>query len=110
MLVLGILRECLRLGILEPFARQYLYYKEMAEKGIAVKSNAQTSAAHNDALKKPNASVPNKDVVNHRPKGMNKATWKRERSAVRFAEQGWQFAYYIMYWPYGMVSMQSLDD
>lgn len=104
-LVLGILRECLRLGVLEPFARQYLFYKDMVEKGVvSVGLNLQTVAANGDLpLPKPPKLVSNKNAINRRPKGMSKATWKRERSAVRFAEQGWQITYYIIYWFLGLV-------
>ena len=119
-LVLGILRECLRLGILEPFGRQYLYRKDMAEKnavdaalkianGIAngiINRDASTANDGRASISPPaqRPSIASKDVVNRRPTGMSKATWRRERSALRFAEQGWQFAYYIIYWPLGMVS------
>jgi very-long-chain ceramide synthase len=115
-LVLGILRECLRLGCFEPFGRQYLYRKDMVGKrppGTAanVAANgavgAHMSTANGEpagAPSPPHASpTPTKNVVNTRPKGMSKAAWMRERSAVRFAEQGWQITYYLVYWPLGLV-------
>ena len=105
-LVLGILRECLRLGVLEPFARQYLYYKDMADNGViaGIGVKAQSLPVNGDVpLPKPPALVTNKNAVNRRPKGMSKATWKRERSAVRCAEQGWQLTYYMIYWSLGLV-------
>lgn len=103
-LVLGILREGLRLGVLEPFARQYLYRKDMTElrrKGVVANGSANGHTAATGVTRSPVPS--SKNVVNQRPKGMSKVTWKRERSAIRFAEQGWQFAYYIVYWPLGLV-------
>ncbi|KAF8591576.1 longevity assurance proteins LAG1/LAC1 [Ramaria rubella] len=116
-LVLGILRECLRLGFLEPFGRQYLYRKDMVDKGAvdtALKTanglvngivTSPKSAVNGDSSHATTSTSPplisSKNVVNQRPKGMSKAVWKRERSVVRFAEQGWQFAYYIVYWPLG---------
>ena len=105
-LVLGILRECLRLGFLEPFARQYLYRKDVLENSAVDPVNgtangARKSEANGDPPRPPHP--PNKNLVKQRPIGMSKTTWIRERSAVRFAEQGWQFTYYIVYWPLGLV-------
>lgn len=107
--VLGILRECLRLGILEPFARQYLYRKDMAElskKGARNGSTNGHAASNGDfhpALPPPKPVVSStKNVVKRRPKGMDKTTWRRERSTLRFAEQGWQLTYYLVYSPLGL--------
>ena len=112
-LVLGILRECLRLVLFEPFARQYLYRKDMVEEGALgavngtpnVVGNGYTSASNGDpgVVLRKQSSNPGQNVVGQRPNSMSKAARKRERSAVRFAEQGWQFTYYIVYWPLGMV-------
>jgi very-long-chain ceramide synthase len=117
-LVLGILRECLRLVFLEPFARQYLYRKDMLESktvngtanGVA---DTRKLAANGNPAHPPvppqSSLVSNQDVVKQRPRGMSKTTWIRERRAVRFAEQGWQFTYYIVYWPLGLVGHAELD-
>jgi len=109
---LGLLREFLRLGVFEPFGRYYLYRKDMAElskKGAARNGSANGHTAANGhsghTVAKPvkPVSASTKNVVKKRPRGMDKATWKRERSTVRFAEQGWQLTYYLIYWPLGMV-------
>jgi acyl-CoA-dependent ceramide synthase len=96
------------LGLLEPFARQYLFRKDMAEsKRNILNGSANGHTAPNGTpanVHKPAIRISSKDVVNQRPKGMRRDTWKRERSTIRFAEQGWQFLYYIVYWPLGMVN------
>lgn len=33
----------------------------------------------------------------------------RGKAATRFAEQGWSFLYYVVYWSFGMVSQSSLS-
>lgn len=117
--VLAILREFLRLGILEPFARTVLYRLDMKEHKTDSSRNAKHAngngkanghsnghAAPAKAPPKPlpidtTSSNPSQLIVRKRPKGMDKVAWKRERSTLRFAEQGWQFAYYIVYWPLG---------
>ncbi|KAF8529203.1 longevity assurance proteins LAG1/LAC1 [Hysterangium stoloniferum] len=107
-LVLGVLRECLRLGFLEPFARQYLYRKDLTKIKLqdeaAQKANgvANGKTKGHTSLANGHSSKPSKNIVKQRPKGMSKAEWIRERSTLRIAEQGWQFAYYIVYWPLGL--------
>lgn len=34
----------------------------------------------------------------------------RNKAAVRFAEQGWSFLYYIIYWSFGMVSTTCISS
>jgi acyl-CoA-dependent ceramide synthase len=120
-LVLGVLRECLRLGFLEPFARQYFHRKDLAklkpQDEVARKAKTVANGKTNGhvlpsegSLERPTISNQTKSksstyIVKQRPKEMSKEAWMRERSTVRFAEQGWQFAYYIVYWPLGMASL-----
>lgn len=115
--VLAFLRELVRLGILEPFARSVLYRKDMAARNLtlAPDSKAANGNGHVNGQKpvlrgstplKSAGSNPSKQIVTKRPKGMSKVEWKRERSTLRFAEQGWQFIYYIVYWPLGFVSIK----
>jgi acyl-CoA-dependent ceramide synthase len=43
-------------------------------------------------------------ITRKRKPGMTKEEWRRERSVLRFAEQGWAFLYYTVYWSLGLVS------
>lgn len=115
--VLAFLREVLRLGILEPFARSVLYHMDAKEQKLNSSRNAKPTNGnghangHTAPAKTPlkplpiesTSSNPSQQIIPKRPKGMDKVAWKRERSTLRFAEQGWQFVYYSVYWPLGFV-------
>ena len=78
--MLSILRECLRLGILELFGQQYLYRKDMAEKNtidaaLGIANGIANGIMNRDTLtandRKPSISPPaqrpaimSRDVVN----------------------------------------------
>jgi very-long-chain ceramide synthase len=85
--VMAILRDGIRLGILEPFARWKLS-RDLQRKGEA--------QSHK--------------ILNGHPNGFVLQISKREarcmhRSVLRFAEQGWSALYYSVQWTFGFVSL-----
>ncbi|GJJ07595.1 hypothetical protein Clacol_001798 [Clathrus columnatus] len=114
--VLAFLRELLRLGVFEPFARSVLYRKDLKERKLKASTNGVVAVngvshvnGHNGhaspakVVPKPHlppklkGSNPSKQIVNKRPKGMSKVEWKRERSTLRFAEQETSMSSWLSY-------------
>jgi very-long-chain ceramide synthase len=126
--VLAILREFVRLVVMEPFARTWLSRRaaregistpiilQKSDKGIPTnnmvidpnESSGQTIGSEKlDLLlrSRRNGEIKPKlgKITKRRVKGMTKDEWRRERSVLRFAEQGWNLVYYSTYWVLGMV-------
>ncbi|KZT38360.1 longevity assurance proteins LAG1/LAC1 [Sistotremastrum suecicum HHB10207 ss-3] len=125
--VLAVLREVVRLGFLEPFARWWLTPRSrVASANGAHNGSLSNGKAHTngDALavksqqngtdsplrnRKSSQSPPKLDkITKKRRKGMSKEEWARERSVLRFAEQGWACVYYTVYWTFGLYIHLSL--
>jgi len=108
--VLALLREIVRLGILEPFARHWLRRAASGREKVHANGHSNGSAAHSSKTQvlrsKPSEKRTNPVKVGARK--MTKKEWMRERSVVRFAEQGWPFLYYCIYWTYGLYIHMSL--
>jgi acyl-CoA-dependent ceramide synthase len=106
LVVLAVLREIVRLGILEPFARHCLTAAAAGKEKSLANGHSNGSAAHSSKTQvlrsKPSEKRTNPVKVGARQ--MTKKEWMRERSVIRFAEQGWPFLYYCIYWTYGLVS------
>jgi very-long-chain ceramide synthase len=129
--VLAILREFVRLAIMEPFARAWLS-KQAARGGIStpkiLQKSEKTTPAAKETMKDQSAEPKQKvedeglelllrsrrngnakpkleKITKRRMKGMTKEEWKRERSVLRFAEQGWTLVYYSVYRSLGIVRL-----
>lgn len=130
---MAILRDALRLGICEPFARWYLSRRLTRSKakaaaitngkpnGDAQKSNGNAQKANGSAEKSNgNAQKSNGDAQKYngaangsssygiaQPLPMTKVEARQMRhSVIRFAEQGWPAVYYIYQFAFGVVSLQ----
>lgn len=131
--VMAILRDALRLGICEPFARWYLSRRLTRSKvkaaaiingksngdaqkpngnaqkpnGSAEKSNGNAQKSNGDAQKYNGAANGSNGYGIAQPQPMSKIEAKQMRhSVIRFAEQGWPAVYYIYQFAYGVVSLQ----
>lgn len=126
--VLALLREFVRLAVMEPFARTWLS-RQAARGGISTPKILQKSVKvtpAKEAIEEPygvprdkveseklelllrsrrnGESKPKLEkITKRRLKGMTKEEWRRERSVLRFAEQGWALVYYTIYWSLGIV-------
>lgn len=105
--VMAILRDFLRLGVCEPFAKWYLARRLRLTKVLL--QNAQN--ANGDASKRTTAKT--NGVTNgngHAVQGNVRFVSKKEarqirHNVIRFAEQGWPALYYILQFCFGVVSL-----
>ncbi|KAJ3994204.1 TLC domain-containing protein [Lentinula boryana] len=94
--VYAILRDALRLGVFEPFARWKLF-RDLTRKQHAGKSNG-------------NASV-SSSGNGHSSARITLAKAERRKmrhSVLRFAEQGWSVVYYTLQWGFGLYVHRNL--
>ncbi|KAJ7129742.1 TLC domain-containing protein [Mycena epipterygia] len=80
--VMAILRDALRLGVFEPFARWKLA-RDMAYRRSKTMNGNGKANGHSSAVSK-------------------KELRHMHRSVIRFAEQGWSAAYYPLQWSFGL--------
>jgi hypothetical protein len=94
---MAVLRDALRLGVFEPFAKWYLMRqlrlskkRQNKEKNGNAKANGLSNghAAHGEPV-----AVTKQEAM------------KMHRSVLRFAEQGWSVVYYTLQWFYGLVRL-----
>ncbi|CAL1701061.1 unnamed protein product [Somion occarium] len=102
--VMAILRDAIRLGILEPFARWKLTRDHRLR---SVKSNGHANGngkTNGDVYQKTNGVANgNGHAVDDCAVTISKAEARRmRRSVLRFAEQGYAFAYYTFQWAFGL--------
>ena len=90
--VMAILRDALRLGVFEPFARWKLSRDLIHRKRKAAKKSQ--SNGHANGVSSP---------VNSDPRPTRKELSQVHRSVLRFAEQGWSVVYYTFQWSFGLV-------
>lgn len=99
--VMAILRDALRLGVFEPFAR----WKLMRDLNRRKREKLQNGRANGKANGHSNGhSIANGNGSGHvasvsTPRELH----KMHRSVLRFAEQGWSVVYYTLQWSFGLV-------
>ena len=100
--VMAVLRDALRLGVFEPFAKWYL------TRTLKKSKAKQNGHANGDAKKSNGSPLKTNGTANGSAHHADVVITKREarrlhRSVLRFAEQGWSFVYYTLQWLYGLV-------
>lgn len=95
--VMAILRDALRLGVFEPFARWKLSRDLVRRKRREAAMKNQSNGRAN--------GVPS--PVNSDPRPTPKELRQVHRSVLRFAEQGWSVVYYTFQWSFGLVRFSS---
>lgn len=98
--VMAVLRDALRLGVFEPFARWWLTRALRREKASQIRLANGNGKAANGTSPKANGAT------NGHCNGV--AISRREarrlhRSVLRFAEQGWSVVYYTCQFAFGLV-------
>lgn len=120
-LVMAILRDALRLGVFEPFARWKLSRDLRARKKLH-ESNRTTNGKANgkaNGVGNGHANGHSNGQVNghangngHAANGVSQPTPKELRkmhkSVLRFAEQGWSVVYYTLQWSFGLYIHRNL--
>ena len=101
--VMAILRDALRLGVCEPFARWYLT-RELLKSKAKQKELANGDAKNEAKDAKSNGSANGHAQHSDAPVITRKEARTLRHSVIRFAEQGWSFVYYTLQFGYGMVS------
>lgn len=108
--VMAVLRDALRLGVCEPFARWYLARQLRKSKAKQIAhANAREKNA-NPADKKTNGAANGNGIAQEcTALADSLVVTKREarqlrHGVIRFAEQGWPFVYYLAQCGYGLVS------
>jgi very-long-chain ceramide synthase len=104
---MAILRDALRLGVFEPFARRKLMRdlrRRLATASTKSKAYANGHAPNGNGHHKANGNSNGSVNGFASPKPTTKQIKKVERSVMRFAEQGWSVVYYTFSWSYGLVS------
>lgn len=92
---LGVARDFVRLKVFEPFARWYLVRQdEQYDRARA----ASRQPDEKSPAPKPDAAPSSSPSGTKKP---SKRDIVRERSVMRFAEQGYQWLYFSIYWSYG---------
>lgn len=105
--VMAILRDALRLGVFEPFARWKLM-RDLKRKLLATAAtknkkayaNGHASNGNGHHVANGNGAINGAAVAP--PKPTTKQIKQVERSVMRFAEQGWSVIYYTFSWCYGL--------
>lgn len=99
--VMAVLRDALRLGVFEPFARWYL------TRTLKKTKSGQLTPPNGDAKKIVGLDSKKNGVANgngHAEVVITKReARKMQRSVMRFAEQGWECVYYTAQWSFGLV-------
>ncbi|KAJ4482721.1 TLC domain-containing protein [Lentinula lateritia] len=95
--VYAILRDALRLGIFEPFARWKLSRDIQLQRKHTGKPNGNTSVSTNGNGYSKSKLIPTKAERR-----------KLHRSVLRFAEQGWSVVYYTLQWGFGLYVYRNL--
>lgn len=102
--VMAVLRDALRLGVFEPFARWKLM-RDLRRKLLAT-SKSKKAYANGHSPNGNGHHVPNGNGAVNGSANPLKPTTKQiklvERSVMRFAEQGWSVVYYTFSWSYGL--------
>lgn len=98
-LVMAILRDALRLGVLEPFAR----WKLSRDLKFRKKRKALRVANGNVNGEAKTAGSENGHVANGDLHPSAQELRQVHRSVLRFAEQGWSVVYYTFQWSLGLV-------
>jgi len=103
---MAVLRDALRLGVFEPFARWKLsrdleFNRKMRLNGIA---NGKANAVANGN------GYPAVHANGDAFQSYHKEVRQMHRSVLRFAEQGWSVVYYIFQWSYGLVCPSYLSS
>lgn len=106
--VMAILRDSLRLGVCEPFAKWYLTrqlrHSKATQNGHA-NGNGKGAKEKSNGVANGNGNA-NGYVVHNNEFVISKREARQMRhSVIRFAEQGWPFVYYAAQWGYGLVSV-----
>ncbi|KAG8837689.1 sphingosine N-acyltransferase lag1 [Serendipita sp. 400] len=107
MAVFAILREIVRLHIMTPFANKFLFgnmrgyqCKTLKSKKANGHANGQANGGHIHANGHSNGHANgNGHYAARRISARNRV---RERNVIRFAEQGWAFVYYTIWWSFGV--------
>jgi acyl-CoA-dependent ceramide synthase len=96
---MAILRDVVRIFVLEPFARWKLTRTWERSNSNHIQQNGQKNGIING---NGHAGHANGD---HKPKSVMSARDARKihRSVLRFAEQGWSAIYYTLQWLFGFV-------
>ena len=110
--IMALLRDLVRIYFLEPFAEWKLRRDLLRERGRS------TPLMNGSAKEKEVANGDAKDVTNGHANGngnghsvqnspplalTRKEAARIHRRVLRFAEQGWAFIYYVVYWSFGLV-------
>jgi len=103
--VMAILRDALRLGVFEPFARWKLsrdldlqHQRDMLQGLADAKMDGQTNGMANG----------NGHVADGSPSYSARELRQVHRSVLRFAEQGWSVVYYSFQWSFGLYVHRNL--
>ncbi|KAL0949771.1 hypothetical protein HGRIS_009810 [Hohenbuehelia grisea] len=114
---MAILRDALRLGVFEPFARWKLSrdLRQRVERRAAEKSHSNGSAngmangkVNGVANGVANGRAANGHANGHAPRATKKELQLVHRRVLRFAEQGWSVVYYTLQWLYGVYVHRNL--
>lgn len=104
--VMAVLRDVLRLGVFEPFARwklsrdlEYTIRMRTSRKANGKANGTANGCANGSPNGNGHAVHVNGDAL--RPS--RKELRQMHRSVLRFAEQGWSVVYYTVQWSYGLV-------
>lgn len=98
--VMAVLRDALRLGVFEPFARWYLTRRLRRQKAL------QNRRANGNGKAAASSSPKTNGSANGHGNGLaitRQEARQLHRSMLRFAEQGWSFVYYTCQWSFGLV-------
>ncbi|KAF9452502.1 longevity assurance proteins LAG1/LAC1 [Macrolepiota fuliginosa MF-IS2] len=118
--IMAVLRDALRLGVLEPFARWKLtrdLERRRRERGLkklvsSGNANENGHVSHESGDEKAQLNGNGHALTNGN--GYCKTPYTRKelqqmnRSVLRFAEQGWSVVYYSLQWCYGLYVYMSL--
>ncbi|PSR75024.1 hypothetical protein PHLCEN_2v9354 [Hermanssonia centrifuga] len=109
--VMAILRDSLRLGVFEPFARWWLT-RALRKSKAKLKQNGVANGhakSNGGAVEKTNGKINGTANGNGHAAHANECVISKQearklhRSVLRFAEQGWSSVYYTCQWLYGLV-------
>jgi acyl-CoA-dependent ceramide synthase len=96
--VMAILRDVTRLGIMEPFARWKLS-RDFASRQACLRDDLSSGNMLSNG--DPHAALANGGVI----RDSKREQRRMHRSVLRFAEQGWSVIYYTIQWCYGLVRL-----
>lgn len=100
--VMAALRDALRLGVMEPFARWKLY-RDLQSTRLK-QAECKTANGNGNSLTHGHAAHANGNAMKIR----RKEDRQMHRSVLRFAEQGWSVVYYTLQWSFGLVRLSIL--